>query len=90
MTSCYTNRHTIGNGPYKNDEKVKYSKAKDIYLFWGLAQIGQAAPRIPSSGNYMVRSRFSFGDMLISDFTLGIVGTRSVKIFIKPEDQIKK
>lgn len=86
LTSCYTNRHTVGDGPVRNETKVKYSKSKDMYLFWGFAQIGQASPRVPKSGNYMIRSRFSIGDLLIGGLTAGIVETRSVKVFVNPED----
>lgn len=90
LTSCYTNRHTVGDGPIRSESKVKYSKSKDIYLFWGFAQIGQASPRVPKTGNYMIRSRFSLGDLIIGGLTLGILETRSVKVFVNPEDETVK
>jgi len=81
LNSCYVNRTTVGNGPIgKNDESVKYSKKKQMYLFWGLVAINQSQPALPVECGYQIKSSFNVIDAIISTLTGGIFSMRTVKV----------
>ncbi len=84
LQSCFVNRHTVGDGPVGRNTNVKtYSRAKQVYLFWGGLSLGQANPALPPEGvGYQIKSVFNGWDGLISGITGGLVSTRTVKIKI--------
>ncbi|AEI47687.1 Bor/Iss family lipoprotein [Runella slithyformis] len=84
LTGCYSNYHTIGNGPNRHSTKEIYSKGKDVYFLWGLVKLGDSEPKRPEK-DYLIKTGFTLGDDLISLFTLGIVSTRTTKIFISDQ-----
>lgn len=87
MSSCYVNRTTVGEGPVgKHAQKELYGKTKQVYLFWGAIGLGQAQPPTPQD-NYMVKTSFNFWDQLVMSITGGIVGLRTVKVYVKPDSQ---
>ena len=84
--SCYVNRTTVGDGPVgKATPSVKYSHAKQMYLFWGLVSLGQSQPAMPQGCGYQVKSSFNFIDMLAGTLTGGIFGMRTVKIMVNKD-----
>lgn len=89
MSSCYVNRTTVGAGPVgKHSSKELYGKTKQVYLFWGAIGLGQAQPPTPQN-DYMVKTSFNFWDQLVMSITGGIVGLRTVKVYVKPDGQAK-
>ena len=84
LSGCYSNYHTVGNGPNRHSYKTKYSNGKDVYFLWGLAKLGDSEPKHPEK-DYLIKTGFTFGDHIISFFTLGIVSTRTTKIFVSTE-----
>src|SRR5579863_5893854 len=85
LNSCFVNRTTVADGPIGKEKSIKYAKAKQMYLFWGLVPIGQAQPRTPVECGYQVKSVFNFWDMLVSTITGGIFDLRTVKILVRKE-----
>lgn len=86
MNSCYVNRTTFGDGPVDKAPAVKYSHAKQQYLFWGFKALKTAQPAMPSPGcGYQVRTSFTFLDGLVNTLTLGIFGMRTVKIMVNKD-----
>ena len=83
LNSCYVNRTTVGEGPVgKGSPTVRYSHAKQLYLFWGAVSLGQSQPVLPQDCGYQVKSSFNFIDMLVTGLTGGIFGMRTVKILV--------
>lgn len=80
-TSCMTHRHTIADGPVGNKGNTKiYSRAKQAYLFWGLAPLGRPEPAKPSHGNYQIKTGYNIGDCILNTLTLGIFSFRTIRI----------
>lgn len=89
MTSCYVHRHTIGNGPINREaNKIKVMGAKKIYLFGGLLGIGDPNTSNPPYGQngYQIKTSTNGVDMIISFLTIGIIRTRTIKIYVKRSD----
>jgi hypothetical protein len=87
LNSCYINRSTVGDGPTGKSGTVKYSHAKQVYLFWGAIACGHPAPATPSACGYQIKTAFNTTDMLINLITGGIVGTRNIKILVNKNSQ---
>lgn len=83
MTSCYTTQVTVGDVS-QSAKTEKYSKSKQFYLFWGIVPLGKNDPSTPSD-DYIVESKFKFGDFLISGLTGGIVGARTSIVLVEKE-----
>ncbi len=48
LSSCYMNRHTVGEGPSPSTSKdrlIEYSHDKQFYLIGGLVRLGDAEPK---------------------------------------------
>lgn len=86
LSSCYVSHFTVGDGPVKERGKQQtYDKAKQMWLFWGLFKINDGQTATPSHGNYMIKTKFSFVDVLISALTAGIFSMKTVKVKVKKE-----
>ena len=88
LSSCYVNRTTIGVGPVgASVNNETYTKAKQRYLFWGLAPLNRPVLPIPPVNiGYEVKSSFSFWDGLITFITAGIYGQRTERILVNKQD----
>lgn len=86
-TSCMTHRHTIGEGPVGARGKTKiHSRAKQMYLFWGLVPLGRPEPHRPNHHNYQIKTGANFGDAVLSTITLGLVQWRTIRILVHAEE----
>ncbi len=83
LSSCYVQQTTVGDVSNKTKTE-KYSKSKQFYLFWGLVPLGKNDPRVPED-DFIVESKFKFGDFLISGLTVGIVGARTSVVYVPKE-----
>jgi hypothetical protein len=83
LSSCFVQQTTVGDVSSKTKTE-KYSKSKQFYLFWGLIQLGENQPRLPED-DFVVESKFKFGDFLITGLTGGIVGARSATVYVPKE-----
>ena len=83
-TSCEVNRHFVG-GMSQYQAKEKFSSAKQLYLFWGGVSVGNASPSLPSRPDFMIKSSKNVFDMILKDITLGILSTRTIKVYVPRE-----
>ena len=74
---------------YETGETYRYSKAKQVWLFWGLAPLGRTNVNTPEDGSCEIITRRSFGDVLISSLTLGLVTTYTIKVKDKKKNTEK-
>jgi hypothetical protein len=88
FSSCLVNRTTIGYGPVGASLQDRtYSKAKQRYVFFGLARINNANPTTPPAGmGYEVKSSFTLVDGILS-ILFPIYAQRTVKILVTREDE---
>lgn len=83
LNSCMTTKTQVGEYSSMPGMAKKYSKAKQIWLFEGLVPIGRTSVNTPSDGNCEIVEKFTFGDVLISGLTAGIITTRTIKVKVK-------
>lgn len=82
-TSCLTHRHTVGDGPVGAQGRTEvYSRAKQVYIFWGLVPLGRPQPAAPSHGDYQIKTGYNIGDALLSVVTGGILQFRTIRIIV--------
>jgi hypothetical protein len=60
-----------------------YARGKQVWLFAGLLPIGRTSVATPPDGNCLVVTKFTFGDVLISGVTLGLITTYTIKVRAK-------
>jgi hypothetical protein len=90
MSSCFVNRHVVGDGPIgKADTKI-YSHGRQFSLFWGLINLGRSKATGPEKCGYQIKSAFNGVDIFISTITGGIIGSRVVKIYVKHDSDCTK
>jgi len=82
MSSCFVNRTTVGDGPVGKANTVRFSHAKQSYLFWGLVALGQSSPPAPQECGFQVKSSFNLIDCIVTTITGGIFSMRSVKVLV--------
>jgi hypothetical protein len=82
-TSCMTTKTNVGAYKESAGNPYVYSKAKQVWLFWGLIPVGRTSVSTPTDGNCQVITRFNFTDVLISGLTAGIVTTETIKVKAK-------
>ncbi|NQY67970.1 MAG: hypothetical protein HRT72_09650 [Flavobacteriales bacterium] len=82
-SSCLTTKTVVGEFKEQQGEEYKYSKGKQLWLFWGLVPLGRTNVNTPSDGNCEVITKFKFGDVLISALTGGIVTSYTIKVKAK-------
>ncbi|HTA81695.1 MAG TPA: hypothetical protein VK783_02095 [Bacteroidia bacterium] len=84
LSSCYVSRTTVGNGPKnKEDTTATYSRARQYYLFIGLATLNKAEPKKPDEPNYEIVSYMSLLDVAITGVTFGILSSRTTQVLVK-------
>lgn len=67
LTSCYTQRHIVGEGPKGN----RVETTKTWYALWGLVALNNVDAREMAKGakDYEIVTQMSFIDLLIGSFT---------------------
>ena len=83
MSSCFVNRHVVGDGPVGKADTKLYSHGRQFSLFWGLINLGRSKATGPEKCGYQIKSAFNGVDLFISTITGGIIGSRVVKIYVK-------
>jgi hypothetical protein len=81
-SSCATQTNVGKYTEAKGTEYV-YSKAKQMYLFWGLIPIGKTHTETPADGNCQVETRFNIVDIALTYVCLGFFGMQTVKVKAK-------
>lgn len=83
FTSCYTTWTTVGNYKQLEQQGLKtyqYDKSKQYYLFGGLIPLGHAHANTPNEP-CEIRSKFKFGDFLLTTITCDIFCSRTVYVY---------
>jgi hypothetical protein len=80
FSSCLTTKTYVGNYQETTGPRYTYSKAKQMWLFWGLIPMGRTHTSTPTNGSCEVITRFTFGDVLLSGITGGIVTSYTIKV----------
>ncbi len=83
FSSCWSTRTNVGNFVESKHNKAdiyKYSKGKQMYLFWGLIPLGRTNVATPPSGNFQIKTYYNFWDALLSSVTGGIFGMQTIKV----------
>ena len=83
FTSCLTTKTNVGNYREAAGSPYKYSKSKQIWLFWGLMPIGRTNTATPTNGSCQVITRFNIADLLIANITGGLIITETIKVEAK-------
>ncbi len=80
LSGCFTTKTQVGAYRQTQGTPYTYAKGKQVWIFAGLIPIGRTSVATPPDGNCEVVTRFTFGDILISGLTLGIVSTYTIKV----------
>ncbi len=83
MSSCMTTKTSVGKYMEMEGVNHKYSKGKQIWLFWGILPLGRTNVNTPGDGNCMVITRYNLVDLIIGGVTGGIITTQTIKVKIK-------
>ena len=70
LSSCFTMQHVAGTG----SSKSIVEKQKQWFALWGLVPLNRVNPKdmAEKSNNYIVKTEFSFGDILLGILTFPI------------------
>lgn len=90
VTSCMTTKTPVGQYREAQGKEETYSKARQLFLFWGLIPLGRAQAATPSDGACLIVTRYNFGDFVVSTLTGGIVMTYSIKVKVKKPEEVKE
>ncbi len=82
-TSCMVTKTNVGQYKEMQGIPYKYSKAKQLWLFWGILPLGKASANTPASGNCQVVTKYTLGDVLITTLTAGIIKSYTIKVKTK-------
>ena len=81
FSSCYITKTPVGAYRAQSGIPTRYSKGKQVWLF-GIFPLGRTNISTPPT-DFMIEGKQTFGDYLVSFFTLGIVETRTLKCYVK-------
>ncbi len=85
VSACMTTRTDVGQFREMRGRTYTYARGKQAWLFWGLIPLGRTSVNTPADGNCQVITRFTFGDILIETFTMGLVKTYSIRVIARQE-----
>ncbi len=85
FTSCLTTKTKVGGYQEQQGNEYKYSKSKQVWVFWGLLPLGRTNTATPANGKCEVITRINLVDLFISGLTGGIVSTQTIKVMAKDE-----
>ena len=80
-----TTKTNVGKYREGSGRVYTYSKAKQMWLFWGIIPLGRTKTSTPSSGSCQVVTRFNFIDFLINGLTVGVLNAQTIKVNAKKE-----
>lgn len=83
LCSCYTSRILVGDTKPK-EPMIEVAKSHDAHFIGGLVKTAKnvAEEHIGETENYMIRSQYGFGDIVLSAITAGIYTPTTSKYYI--------
>lgn len=84
LQSCWVTKTPV-NDYYMHDGHVeRYSKSKQFWLFEGFIPLGRTHTNTPPAGTpCLIQEQFTFGDVLVSGITFGLITARTIKCYVK-------
>lgn len=78
LSGCGTQKFFIGE---TSGQTISTDKRKMVHLFWGVIPIGkkQYFPAVENAKGYTITTKYNVVDFVVSYFTAGIVGMKTVK-----------
>lgn len=83
LCSCYTSRILVGDVTPK-EPMVEVAKKHDAHFIGGLVKTAKnvAEEHVGTAQNYMIRSQYGFGDIVLSAITVGIYTPTTTKYYL--------
>lgn len=83
LCSCYTSRILVGDTKPK-EPMIEVAKSHDAHFIGGLVKTAKnvAEEHIGETENYMIRSQYGFGDIVLSAITAGIYTPTTSKYYV--------
>lgn len=83
LCSCYTTRVLVGDVK-PNEPMIEVSKKHDAHFLGGLVKTAKniAEEHVGEAENFMIRSQYGFGDIMLSAISLGIYTPTTSKYYI--------
>lgn len=82
-SSCCVTQTSVGKYAQSTGTEYTYSKAKQMWLFWGLVPFGKTHLETPVDGQCMVQTQLNPLDVLATYFSFGIFGMQTIKVKAK-------
>lgn len=83
MTSCMVTQTNVGKYTESKGTEYTYSKAKQMWIFWGLVPIGHTHTETPADGNCQVVTQMNALDGILTYITVGFFGMQTIKVKAK-------
>ncbi len=80
---CMTTKTNIGLYKETEGNVSKYSKGRQLWVFWGTVSVGKTRLETPSTGSCQIVTRQNLKDIAISIVTAGFVKSQTIKVNIK-------
>jgi hypothetical protein len=83
MTSCIVTQTNVGKYSEQKGTEYTYSKAKQMWVFYGLIPVGKTHTETPADGQCQVNTQFRLIDVAAIVFTAGLFGMQTIKVKAK-------
>ena len=84
MQSCWVTKTPVNDYYLQDGISKRYSKTKQFWFLEGFIPIGRSHVNLPPEGvPFMIEEKFTFGDVLLSGLTGGIITMRTIKCYVK-------
>ena len=82
-SSCVQTQTNVGKYTETKGTEYVYSKAKQMYIFWGIVPVGRTHTETPADGNCQVQTKFNLIDLAVTSLCLGFFGMQTIKVKAK-------
>jgi hypothetical protein len=83
MSSCIVTQTNVGKYREAKGTEYTYSKAKQMWVLYGLIPVGKTHTETPADGQCQINTQFRLIDVLAIVFTAGIFGMQTIKVKAK-------
>ena len=83
FSSCMVTQTNVGKYTESKGTEYTYSKAKQMWIFWGLVPIGRTHTETPADGNCQVVTQMNALDGILTYITAGFFGMQTIKVKAK-------
>ena len=83
MSSCIVTQTNVGRYNEQKGTEYTYSKAKQMWILYGLIPVGKTHTETPADGQCQVNTQFRLIDVAAIVFTAGLFGMQTIKVKAK-------